>query len=609
MLTIDEALRAVLEASRPLPPRHVPLQYALGCKLGEDITADIDLPPFDKALVDGFAVRTVDLGGPDRWLGTGETILAGQTPSRRLGPREAATIMTGAPIPAGCDAVVMHERTQTGERGVRIDEPEVRAGQNILPRGREMRQVPSSWMPARSSGRRTWACSHRSAGPSPGSSNLRSRSSPPGTSSSTPDRRPGPGQIRNSNAVMLEALVKQDRANPVVFPIVADEPVALRSTLGLALDCNLVLITGGVSAGQRDLVPETLESLGVRQIFHKVRLKPGKPIWFGVGPSRTEEVGQPTRGGHRDGPLVFGLPGNPVSGVVGFLLFVRPALRVLSHGLPMPPLGLGRLARPFRHRGDRPTYHPARLEVVPGEDQPRIETLDWAGSADLLTVARAGIRGFRRRGPRLRGGRHGRIPSLGVAALVLSHPAAGMVEYWHLIRGLGYPHNNDRIAVADDTKTCRDTPPARRETAALPEACLSPDDEGRTTDDCCGAGTGDPGRPGEPRDRLAAPSPGRGSGLGPGPLDDLHTPHGVGSAGLGRPDAPVLARHRPKCARQELPGRLVRGSGVLDPGGALAPPDRVGSLDRLDRAGVGLLAVVAAVPRAGPVGRLPPARP
>src|SRR5437868_11486973 len=127
MLTIEEALAAVLEQAGPLPANWEPLERALGCVLAEDVAADIDLPPFDKALVDGYAVRADDLAGEDRRLGLGEVITAGRTPTRGLGPREAAVIMTGAPVPLGCDAVVMHERTRSADGIVWIDEPEVRA--------------------------------------------------------------------------------------------------------------------------------------------------------------------------------------------------------------------------------------------------------------------------------------------------------------------------------------------------------------------------------------------------------------------------------------------------------------------------------------------------
>jgi molybdopterin molybdotransferase len=205
-----------------------------------------------------------------------------------------------------------------------------------------------------------------------------------------PGQVPGPGQIRNSNARMLEALVQQDGATPWGSEIVPDDPRDLQRAFSYAMDADVVLVSGGVSAGRRDLVPEALDGVGVKRVFHKVRLKPGKPIWFGV--EREEEPGdEPApRRVERSGTLVFGLPGNPVSVLVGYLLFVRPALAVLSRRPGPPPAPRpARLARPFRHRGDRPTYFPARRVNGPEAEPPEVETLDWAGSADLRTVAQA----------------------------------------------------------------------------------------------------------------------------------------------------------------------------------------------------------------------------
>jgi molybdopterin molybdotransferase len=381
MLTIEEALDAVLEQARPLPASPQPLEQALRCVLAEDVAADIDLPPFDKALVDGYAVRSEDLAGSDLRLRLGELITAGQTPTRGLGPREAAVVMTGAPVPPGCDAVVMHERTLAAEGSVWVEAPAVRAGQNILPRGREMRAgevVLTSGVILKPA--------HLGVLASVGRTSVRVVRPrvaivPTGDELVEPDRIPGPGQIRNSNAILLQAMAIEETATAELLPIAPDEPARLRQILERGLESDVLVITGGVSAGQRDLVPSSLEELDVRRIFHQVRLKPGKPLWFGVGPPR----------GQGPGALVFGLPGNPVSGLVGFLLFVRPTLAALA-GKPGPGHGslAAPLARGFRHRGDRPTYHPARR--VPGGDPGEswaIEALDWSGSADLRTAAGA----------------------------------------------------------------------------------------------------------------------------------------------------------------------------------------------------------------------------
>jgi molybdopterin molybdotransferase len=191
-----------------------------------------------------------------------------------------------------------------------------------------------------------------------------------------PDQPPGPGQIRNSNAAMLLALCRQVPAAVEVGPIARDDREQHLASFREGLKADVLLVTGGVSAGRRDLVPAVLGELGVETIFHGVRVKPGKPLLFGVGPDRP--VGRP-------GTLVFGLPGNPVSSLVGFLLFVRPALLVLAgRSRPDDPRAPScALAAPFSHRGERATYHPARRL---GD---RLEPLKWLGSADLHALAAA----------------------------------------------------------------------------------------------------------------------------------------------------------------------------------------------------------------------------
>ncbi len=385
MLTVPEALAAVRDRASPLPPRRGWLTKSLGQVLAEDVIADIDLPPFDKAVVDGFAVRSVDVNGPAPVrLRVVEEIYAGQVPTRRVGPGEASAIMTGAPLPDGADAVVMVEKTQCPEPGIVLLSGPIEPGQNRLVRGRELR-AGDIVMP------RGVVLDAAKLGvmASVGFGTVMVRPRPIVAVVATGDelvpfhKSPGPGQIRNSNTVLLAALAEEHGAMVRPMPIAPDRPEALRDAFRKALEgdelspgrADILLISGGVSAGKRDLVPEALEALGIGCIFHKVKVKPGKPLWFGVGPDR--DGGPPA--------LVFGLPGNPVSGLVSFLLFVRPALAILAgieeeSNLSVP------LASPYHHLDDRDTYRPARLVASPDGTGLRVEPLTWAGSSDLRGV-------------------------------------------------------------------------------------------------------------------------------------------------------------------------------------------------------------------------------
>jgi molybdopterin molybdotransferase len=383
MLTVAQALAAVLEHARALPSARLPLIEALGCVLAEDAAADLDSPPFDKALVDGYAVRSSELAGQDRWLAVGETIMAGQVPSRPMGRGEAAVVMTGAPIPPECDAVVMHERARPDEDRVLILEPVVRAGQNLMARGQEMRAGEvvvargSILGPARLGVLASVGRVDVRVVPRPLVAIV-----PTGDELVEPGQVPGPGQIRNSNAVLLHALAIQEGALATVLPIAPDLPGPLAAILERGLESDVLVIAGGVSAGQRDLVPAALDALGAECVFHKVSLKPGKPLWFGIGPPR----------GDRPAVLVFGLPGNPVSGLVTFLLFVKAALSVLA-GKPEPRSGWirVRLTSGFSHRGDRTTFFPSRVvnSEADAAGLPSIEPLPWHGSADLRSTSGA----------------------------------------------------------------------------------------------------------------------------------------------------------------------------------------------------------------------------
>jgi molybdopterin molybdotransferase len=288
--------------------------------------------------------------------------------------------MTGAPLPPGADAVVMIEQTRRSGDVVVVDDPAVSPGKFRLERGRELRAGEVVL-------RRGERLNAPRIGVLASVGRTEVRVIPPprvvvvptGDELVEPDQVPGPGQIRNSNAVMLRAMALAAGAEAEVLAIAPDDPQRLGAALGEGLAADVLVITGGVSAGNRDLVPETLERLGVERIFHKIRVKPGKPLWYGIGPSR----------GDAPGPLVFGLPGNPVSGIVGFLLFVRPALDVLAARANRGNETVAHpLARAYTHQGNRPTYHPARLSAD-GDGPPSVVPLDWAGSADLKTVAQA----------------------------------------------------------------------------------------------------------------------------------------------------------------------------------------------------------------------------
>jgi molybdopterin molybdotransferase len=370
----------VLQHAAPLPPETAPLtSAALGLVLAEDVASDLDMPPYDKALMDGYAVRTADLPEGRGALAVVEEITAGQTPTHALGPGQASRIMTGAPVPAGADAVVVVERTRLRPDGrVEVEDRPPQPGQNILPRGREMRHgetVLAAGAVLRPQEFGLLAAVGRTAVrviPAPRVAVLST-----GDEVVEPALTPGPGQIRNNNGPMLLAQASRAGALPRYIGIARDRVESLRPLVAEGLAEPALILSGGVSAGKLDLVPDVLREAGVVAHLHKVEMKPGKPFFFGT-------LDRPGR----QRTLVFGLPGNPVSSLVCFELFVRPALRRLR-GLPDPgPHFLtAALAEDFAYRSDRPTYHPAALERTGGGFC--VRPVPWFGSADLRALTRA----------------------------------------------------------------------------------------------------------------------------------------------------------------------------------------------------------------------------
>lgn len=380
MLRVSEAQTLVLQHAHPLAPALVPLgPFALGLVLAEDVTSDIDMPPYTKALMDGYAIRAADLVEGKGVLTVIEEVMAGQTPRRRVGPGQATRIMTGAPLPEGADAVVMIERTKMAdENRVHIEDRKLQAGKNVLPQGREMRRGevvlsagsvlrPQEFGLLSSVGRTAVR-----AFPAPQVAIL-----PTGDEIVHVAEVPGPGQIRNGNGPMLLAQVCRAGGIPLDLGIARDRLDHLRPLVHKGLQAPVFILSGGVSAGKLDLVPGVLEEMGVKPHFHKVELKPGKPVFFGTCP---HPIGPPT--------LVIGLPGNPVSSLVCFELFVRPALRRLAgHADPGPHMIEAVLTEEFSYHTDRPTYYPVRLsEKGPGWE---FRPCPWFGSPDLRALVAA----------------------------------------------------------------------------------------------------------------------------------------------------------------------------------------------------------------------------
>jgi molybdopterin molybdotransferase len=372
MLSVAEGQVIVLDHTRPLPPQAVPVTAALGLVLAEDVASDIDSPPYDKALMDGYAVRSADTVGGHTALRVIEEVTAGRVPEQTVGPGQATRIMTGAPIPQGVDTVVPVERTRLLENNqVQIDAAP-KPGQNILRRAQEMTRGQTV-LPAGTIIRpqvigllagvgRTAVQVH----PQPTVAVL-----PTGDELVEAPALPGPGQIRNGNGPMLVAQIARAGGVPQYLGIARDQIDHLRSLIGEGLKASILVLSGGVSAGKLDLVPGVLHELGVQAHFHKVEMKPGKPIFFGT---------------RAEGTLVFGLPGNPVSSLVCFELFVRPAMRrLMGHADPGPRMVPLQLAEDFNYASDRPTYYPARVEA--GPTGWLVRPGPWFGSADLRAVA------------------------------------------------------------------------------------------------------------------------------------------------------------------------------------------------------------------------------
>jgi molybdopterin molybdotransferase len=291
--------------------------------------------------------------------------------------------MTGAPIPAGADSVIRIEDAMLDGDRVSFRIGTTEAGRNVLRRGAAMR-CGDVVLP----GGRTLRAQELGLLAELGKATVSVIPSPTvallatGDELVPVDQSPGPGQIRNSNETMLQAQLARLGCTVSPLGIARDDAAVLTDRIRRGLECDVLCLSGGVSMGKLDLVPAALAACGVREVFHKVDLKPGKPVWYGVFDAPD---GRPRH--------IFGLPGNPVSSMVCCELFVQTAVRRLRGQSPARPVPIpARLAVAHSHRDDRPTFVPAHVETV--LDGPRVTPVGWKGSADLRSTVDANSMAF-----------------------------------------------------------------------------------------------------------------------------------------------------------------------------------------------------------------------
>lgn len=372
MIPISKALKLIERETPRLGTEKVALADAVGRVLAENIFADMDLPPFDRSMMDGYAVIAADTANAPVSLKIVGESAAGHGWDGRLKRGQAVRIMTGARVPAGADAVQRLEVANEADGAVEISEP-VRKGMSIVRRAAEIKRgakifstgeiVSENMIAALAS----FGYSKVKVGKRPTVAIL-------GTGSEIVDisRRPGPDQIRNSNSIMLDVLSRRSGGQTEILPMAADDLSTLKTQIAKC-KADVLIITGGVSVGKYDLTKQALNDLNAEIHFEKVRLKPGKPAVF----ARLAKM------------VVFGLPGNPVSAAVTFHLFVRKALFHMQGSLQAEVRKTAAVAgAPMRAAKERDTYIPVRLAADP---QGRLvaSPVKTQGSSDLIGLSRA----------------------------------------------------------------------------------------------------------------------------------------------------------------------------------------------------------------------------
>ncbi len=374
MITVDTAINIVTDVIEPLPSKLVSFEGSLGFCLAQDVQSDIDMPPFDRSAMDGYAVIAEDIMNAPVELTVIENIAAGYMPKKKVGRGQASKIMTGAAIPEGADAVVKFEETEdlsspnrtkilksikNGSNISRCGE-DMKVGQTVLRKGMLIRPQEIGILST------------------VGKSLVEIYSAPTIGVISTGDElvevgaKPSLAQIRNSNGYSLAAQARRMKAEVELLGIVKDKKEEITNIIRRGLSKDILILSGGVSMGKYDLVGDVMKDLNTHIYFEKVALRPGKPVIFG----------------RKDKTFIFALPGNPVASFVTFELFIYPAIRKM--------MGFSTLHRTMVKaiveteifvKRKRREYRPALLRIQ--NNQWYVSPVEWHGSADLLSTTRA----------------------------------------------------------------------------------------------------------------------------------------------------------------------------------------------------------------------------
>jgi molybdopterin molybdotransferase len=371
MKTIDEALALIMEQAARLESEVVDIQDAYNRVLAEDITADRDYPPFNRATMDGFALNISDWNDRNiRQFKLIEELHAGSVPKHKIGKGDCLKIMTGAAVPHEADAIIKVELSKQQGEIISFDEngklkkwwnialqgEDKKAGEILAKKGQVCNAAIISILAVTGKTRTKVARLPKVSIISTGTEVL------------PPDSPILPHQIRDSNSYALQSLLKKYNINLQHKLLVPDDKAQLMDAVKKGLESDVLILSGGVSMGDADFVPEVLHLNQVTNIFHKIQIKPGKPLWFGK---------------KENGPVVFGLPGNPMSCQVGFKVFVEPYLRAIM-GLPKPQ----NLFLPFLathpKRSNFTEYFPCK--IVNQNGKTFLETNSYNGSGDIAAM-------------------------------------------------------------------------------------------------------------------------------------------------------------------------------------------------------------------------------